>query len=80
MLVISVLLGNKYYKIPYRWGRILFVIALALVFYGVSLLLPSGWNQWIKWGICTVLLIGWCGVWYVTERRQPKIAEINNEI
>jgi len=76
MLVISVLLGNKYYKIPYRWGRILSVIALALVFYGLSLLLPSGMNQWMRWGICTLLLICWLVVWYLTERRQPKIAEI----
>jgi len=72
MLLFSVLAGNKYYRIPYRWGRILSVIASALIFYGLSLALPSGMNQWLRWGICTVLLVLWCIIWYVTERRQPK--------
>jgi len=76
MLVFSVLSGNRYYKIPYRWGRILSVIGSALVFYGLSLFLPSGMNRWLRWGVCTVLLILWCVIWYVTERRQPKLAEI----
>ncbi|MBQ0006305.1 MAG: oligosaccharide flippase family protein [Alistipes sp.] len=76
MLLISVILGNKYYKIPYRWGRIVSVIAVTLIFYWLSLLLPSGLNQWIRWGVCTVLLLGWLGLWYVTERRQPKTEEI----
>ena len=38
MLVISASLGNKYYKIPYKWGRILLIIGFALALYAASYL------------------------------------------
>ena len=41
MLVISTLLGNKYYPIPYRWGRILSIVALALGLFAISCFLPE---------------------------------------
>ncbi len=40
MMVISLLLGNKYYPIPYDWKKILLAAAYALAIYGISLLLP----------------------------------------
>lgn len=36
MLLVSVLLGNRYYRIPYRWGRISMLFALTALFYGIS--------------------------------------------
>ena len=47
MLLISASLGNKYYPIPYRWGRILTLIAWACLIYGLSTCLPVmslGWK------------------------------------
>ncbi|MFA6335791.1 MAG: oligosaccharide flippase family protein [Bacteroidales bacterium] len=41
MFVISILLGNQYYPIPYKWKKILGFVVLGLVFYAASLLLPQ---------------------------------------
>ena len=41
MLVISAVLGAKYYPIPYRWGRLLMIFLLMGVAYGVSLLIDK---------------------------------------
>ena len=77
MLVISVLLGNKYYKIPYRWGRILLIIGVALLFYAISKFIPDSIPQgWILF-IRTILIVLYVGFYYITEKRQKTI--ISNE-
>ena len=40
MLVLSAYFGNKYYKIPYSWGKIISIIAIALGIYAINLLIP----------------------------------------
>lgn len=57
MLVISALLGNKYYKIPYRWGRILTTILSALTLYGISIFIPEEMGLFLKLGIKTFLIL-----------------------
>lgn len=36
MFVVSVVLGNRYYPIPYKWGRIACIFAAMGVFYGIA--------------------------------------------
>ena len=36
MFVISAVLGNRYYPIPYKWGRIAYIFAAMGVFYGIA--------------------------------------------
>ncbi len=55
MLIFSVILGNKYYPIPYNWKKILGFVALGLTLYAVSLLIPQ-MNLILKLGIHTVLI------------------------
>ena len=67
MLVLSAVLGSKYYPIPYRWGRILSVIAFALLLYGAAMAMPGsipyGWTLALR-----TLLIGvYLGGLYFSE-------------
>lgn len=41
MIVLTALLGRKYYFIPYNWGLVILFIALGLGIWGLSLLLPE---------------------------------------
>ncbi len=63
MLVISTLLGRKYYHIPYRWTRILGIIGFALIMYGLSFLLPDEmhivWKLVIRTALIGVYLGGY---------------------
>ncbi len=69
MLIISVLLGNKYYKIPYSWGKILLIIASALLLYGVGSLVPSDFYKPLKWAIYTILIIIYIAGYYFLEKK-----------
>lgn len=64
MLVFSTLLGRKYYHIPYRWGRILTVIAMGLALYGLSLLLPPSLPVFVIYAVKTVLLLLYIAAYY----------------
>ena len=78
MLVLSVLLGRKYYSIPYRWGKITDVIILGLVLYSLDLAIPDtipfGWTLTVR-----TLLIGvyLAGLFYIEKhfRRHKLIAD-----
>ena len=68
MLVLSTVLGNRFYPIPYKWGRILSVIAFALLLYGAAMALPDsipyGWTLALR-----TLLIGvYLGGLYFSEK------------
>ena len=56
MMVISLVLGNKYYPIPYNWKKIIVLIVFALAIYGGSLLLPE-MSLWPKMGVHTLLML-----------------------
>lgn len=64
MLVVSVVLGRKYYHIPYRWSKIMVVVFYALVIYAVSALVPLHWHIALKLSVNTVLILiyiaGYC--------------------
>lgn len=73
MLLICALLGNKYYKIPYRWGRIITVIAVALVLYCAgAMLVPSSMALVPKLLLRSVLLVVYVGFVYFFEVRKGK--------
>ena len=63
MLLISALLGNKYYPIPYRWGRILSLIAWACLIYGLSICLPV-MSLGLKLTIHTALIFLYMIIYY----------------
>ena len=56
MMVISLILGNKYYPIPYNWKKILLCIGFALAIYGGSRLLPE-MSLWPKLAVHTGLIL-----------------------
>ena len=58
MMIISLVLGNKYYPIPYNWKKIIIAIVYALAIYGVSLLLPE-MSLWPKMGVHTLLMLAY---------------------
>ncbi|HIZ86878.1 MAG TPA: oligosaccharide flippase family protein [Candidatus Coprenecus pullistercoris] len=62
MLVLSTLLGNRYYPIPYRWGRILMIIGFGLVLYAIAMAvpdtLPHGWTLAVRTCLILVYLAG----------------------
>ncbi len=69
MLVISTLLGRKYYHIPYNWIKIISIIVFAIVLYGVSLLLPDGLHLGWKLAIHTVLIVIYIAAYLMFEMR-----------
>lgn len=83
MLAICVLLGRKYYPIPYRWGRIAGFFVLMGTVYGVSLLLDGAFFsagevlEGGSWGVLatklllhTVLIIFYVAAsWCLLRRR-----------
>ncbi len=67
MFIFSTVLGQKYYPIPYRWGRILLFFGLMGVFYGVAYGLgvrfwPSPGIHWAQLGVNTSLILLYCGI------------------
>lgn len=64
MLVVSVCLGNKYYKIPYRWADIFKLFAMTGVFYTLSLATAEFPQMWMRLAANTLLLAFFCGVTY----------------
>lgn len=83
MFILSAVLGQKYYPIPYRWGKILSVLALMLLFYGVAVLgdhflfASAGWDAdraLLGWKLLahTALLCGYLGSVYLLLRKGIK--------
>src|SRR5574344_1645114 len=72
MLIISVLLGNKYYKIPYRWGKISALIALALLLFGVNFVIPESLTLEWKLVIRTILIFIYVTIYYLFEKYESK--------
>ncbi|MBQ3820198.1 MAG: hypothetical protein II809_01890, partial [Bacteroidales bacterium] len=54
-------LGNKYYRIPYRWGVTALLILFGLGVWGISLLLPE-MSLWPKLAVHTLLIVAYLAV------------------
>lgn len=73
MLVISVLLGRKYYRIPYRWSKVLMIIFFALALYGISGLIPREWPAGWVYTVKTLFIIIYIGGFILMEGLLPKL-------
>ena len=79
MLLISSLLGAKYYPIPYRWGRIFLIFLLMGAVYGLSLLVDgmffqdavSGLKLVLKLSVHTILILAYCITSYIIIKQKP---------
>lgn len=56
MLVLTAVMGRKYYYIPYNWGVLAAIIALGLGVWGLSLILPP-MSQWTEVFVHALLVI-----------------------
>jgi O-antigen/teichoic acid export membrane protein len=57
MMVVSYLLGQKHYPVPYAWKKILAYIFICILIFGLHqafLLLEM--NRWINWGVAVVFV------------------------
>lgn len=81
MFIVCAVLGQKYYPIPYRWGRIALLIVLMLGVYGCSLAIDSAffsgealaalsWSFLAKFGVHTLLIAGYLALAFLTLRRK----------
>lgn len=87
MFVLSAVLGQKYWKVPYRWGRIFGTVALMFLFYALAMLLDNsffsaaGWESgrgllWAKLAVHTVLLAAYLACeWLLLRKGLPQEAE-----
>ena len=73
MLLISILLGRKHYPIPYRWGRITLLVAIALAIYALSTLLPEMtlWPKLITHSLLVLLYPAMIAAMFLFERKTP---------
>lgn len=70
MAVVCLMLGRKYFPVPYPLGRMGLYIVLALAIWGLSLVITdpeSGLPQ--RLGIHTLLMLGYIGIIYLLERK-----------
>ena len=81
MFIVCAVLGQKYYPIPYRWGRIAGMIVLMLGIYGCSLAIDAAffskevssvlsWPFLAKFGVHTLLIVGYLALAFLTLRRK----------
>jgi O-antigen/teichoic acid export membrane protein len=68
MMVLSLLIGRKYYPIPYNIGRILMYLLISVGIYFLSLQIPVE-DLAIKLSINTLLLLGYLAFIYFMERK-----------
>ena len=79
MLLISTLLGNKYFRIPYNWGMIAAFIILGLGIWVLSMALPQ-MDMWPKLGVHTLLIIAYivCAGALLVITKKRKVNESAN--
>ena len=84
MFVINVALGNRYYPIPYKWGRIITVFVAMFAVYGLSMFSGSLFFRGIsfessvpmmmlKLAVNTVLILAYAGFVYVVLWRKKTV-------
>lgn len=71
MMVFSWLLGQKFYKIPYHVGRVLAYLGLAVILYGLSVLLRPD-AVILRLACNTSLLVGYLVIVGLAEKRELK--------
>lgn len=75
MMIISYLLGKKYYPIPYDLKRIFLYFAIAMGFYLLAEFLQPE-SGWLRYAIAILLLAGFGAIVWVSEsRKKPLISQ-----
>ncbi|HVG42882.1 MAG TPA: oligosaccharide flippase family protein [Chitinophagaceae bacterium] len=70
MMVVSFIWGQKYYRIPYAWKKLVAYILICLVFYGSFALFQRLYlNDWINHGFALLLLF-FFGFFIITVERK----------
>ena len=75
MMVVSYLLGQKYYHVDYNLKKILFYILLAVGVYGLSVLVNNGLHiekVGVRLIVNSVLLVAYLGALFVMNRSYLK--------
>jgi len=70
MLGISIMLGNKHYPIPYKWGKILSYIAIGAVLYFATMALPQ-MSIALKYTVRTVTILVYIYIVLRMEKFSP---------
>lgn len=73
MVIVSYVLGQKYYTIPYQLGKILIYIGVAGLLFLTSELFISELSLSFKLTLNTFILFGYIGIAYIFERPSKKI-------
>lgn len=74
MLIVSVLLGRKYYHIPYNWGVIFALIAVSVGLYGISFILPE-MRFGLKMIVHTLLIFVYIAISFVVLKFGKKLVK-----
>lgn len=78
MLVLSVMLGRRYYPIPYRWGKIGCVVLFGLVLYALDLAIPDTVPYWCILTARTLMIVVYvAGIFLIEKyfRRHKTVAD-----
>lgn len=72
MAVLSYLLGQKHYPIPYNLLKIVGYTGLSVIFWQISTLFDFGENEIVKYITHSLLLVIYLGIVFLFERKQIK--------
>jgi O-antigen/teichoic acid export membrane protein len=67
MMILSLLIGRKYYPIPYNIGKIALYLGISVGLYFMSLQFGIQ-DFWVKMGVNSLLLLAYLGLIYFMER------------
>ena len=74
MFILSAALGQKYYPIPYKWGRLLLFFVLMGVAYAGMLFVADIPAMWTRLPLNTVITVAHAGAAWLLLRRRPVTA------
>ncbi|MCF0165638.1 MAG: oligosaccharide flippase family protein [Bacteroidales bacterium] len=68
MLALSAVLGRIYNPFPYRWLKLLGIVAFALLLFAAARLMPDAWSLPLRLALRTGLILVYLGGCYVCEK------------
>jgi len=78
MLIVSVILGNKYYKIPYDWKTIAIIFVFTAAFFGISLLTANIASLPLKLGVNTLILCVFCAaIFFILKKSSSRCKQLS---
>lgn len=73
-MLLSYIVGQRLYPIPYPLRSLAGYTAIAGAFYGAMTLVPSEWPMWQYLAICTLLILAFAAIIYCKELRRKTYA------